>query len=370
MDQDIISRLRKRLSAEGLDAIIAVSPENVTYVSGFVVPSQSLMRWRHAICIVTADGKISMVAIDMEAATVKAHAGIDDLRIYREFMDDPMDELGEALKDLKLDRAKIGIEMEFLPAKDFARLQKIVPTVEWVPADAIFHKARQVKTANELTLLRSISKLTDKAIGDALQSARIGMTELELAGHLLSRLFAGGAENYKLMIIASGERSQFPNVGPTERKLQEGDVIRMEIFGQKSGYLAGICRTAVVGKPTSEQEQIWSNLIDCKYRVMDMIKPGARCKQIYQTFLKKFAELGFEPISFVGHGIGLFLHEEPYMGRYGDETLEEGMVAAIEPLVYIPRRMGLQNKDMLCVTRSGRELLSDSTPTDKLMRLG
>src|SRR5687767_13544639 len=71
MDQDIISRLRTRLSAEGLDAVIAISPENVTYVSGFVVPSQSLMRWRHAICIVTADGKISMVAIDMEAATVK-----------------------------------------------------------------------------------------------------------------------------------------------------------------------------------------------------------------------------------------------------------------------------------------------------------
>ena len=74
---------------EGLDAIVAMSPENVTYVSGFVVPSQSLMRWRHAACIVTADGRISMVAIDMEATTVKAHAGIDDLRIYREFSDDP-----------------------------------------------------------------------------------------------------------------------------------------------------------------------------------------------------------------------------------------------------------------------------------------
>jgi len=84
MDQEIVSRLKKRIAAEGLDAIIASSPENVTYVSGFVVPSQSLMRWRHAAVIVTADGRISMVAIDMEATTVKAHAGIDDLRIYRE----------------------------------------------------------------------------------------------------------------------------------------------------------------------------------------------------------------------------------------------------------------------------------------------
>ena len=146
MDQEIISRLKQRVIAEGLDAIVAMSPENVTYVSGFVVPSQSLMRWRHAACIVTADGRISMVAIDMEATTVKAHAGIDDLRIYREFSDDPMDKLAEALKDLKLDHGKVAIEMEFLPAKDFAKLQKQLPSVHWIAADAIFNKARQIKT--------------------------------------------------------------------------------------------------------------------------------------------------------------------------------------------------------------------------------
>lgn len=370
MDQEKISRLVKRIRESGLDAIIAISPENLTYVSGFVVPSQSLMRWRHAICIVTADGRISMVAIDMEANTVRAHAGIDDLRIYREFTEDPMNTLAETLKDLKLERAQIGIEMEFLPAKDFATLQKKLPAVQWVGGDGIFNKARQIKTPKELALLRSLSKLTDKAIGDTLRQAKPEMSEMDLAGLLLSSLFAGGAENYKLMIIASGERSQFPNVGPTDRRLKPGDLIRMEIFGQKNGYLAGICRTAVVGQPTAEQEQVWGNLIECKYLVMNLIKPGARCKEIYQQFLKKFSELGLEPISFVAHGIGLHLHEEPYMGRYGDEIVEAGMVGAFEPLVYIPGRFGLQNKDMFCVTETGCELLSDYTPTDTLLRVG
>ena len=370
MDQEIIARLKNRIVAEGLDAIIAISPENVTYVSGFVVPSQSLMRWRHAACILTADGRISMVAIDMEATTVKAHAGIDDLRIYREFTEDPMDKLAEALKDLKLDTGKVGIEMEFLPARDFATLQRNVPNISWVAADAIFNKARQVKTANELALLRSLSKLTDKAIGDTLRQARVGMSEMELAGHLLTSLFAGGAESYKLMIIASGERSQFPNVGPTERKLKAGDLIRMEIFGQKNGYLTGVCRTAVVGDATPEQYRIWSNLIECKYLVMDLIKPGASCPAIYRKFLEKFSALGFEPISFVAHGIGLHLHEEPYMGRYGNETVEAGMVGAFEPLVYIPGRFGMQNKDMFAVSATGCELLSDYTPTDTLLKVG
>lgn len=370
MDQEIIARLKKRITAEGLDAIIAVSPENVTYVSGFVVPSQSLMRWRHACCVVTAEGRISMIAIDMEATTVKAHAGIDDLRIYREFTDDPMCALAETLKDLGLDSGKVGIEMEFLPARDFATLGRKVPNVTWVAADAIFNKARQIKTAHELALLRSLSKLTDKAIGDTLRQAKVGMSEMELAGHLLKALFSGGAESYKLMIIASGERSQFPNVGPTERKLKAGDLIRMEIFGQKNGYLAGICRTAVVGEATPEQYKIWANLIECKYLVMDLIKPGASCPEIYRKFLEKFSGLGFEPISFVAHGIGLHLHEEPYMGRYGNETVEAGMVGAFEPLVYIPGRFGMQNKDMFCVSERGCELLSDYTATDTLLKVG
>src|SRR5262245_6996502 len=370
MDPEIISRLKKRLVGEGLDAIMALSPENVTYVSGFVVPSQSLMRWRHASCIVTAYGRVVMVAIDMEATTVKAHAGIDDLRIYREFSDDPMESIAITLHDLGLDHGRIGIELEFLPAKDFATLHKILPGVQWVAADRVFDTARQIKTPNELTLLRMLSKLTDKAIGDALRSAKVGMTEMELAGNLLKSLFAGGAESYKLMIIASGERSQFPNVGPTDRKLQSGDLIRMEIFGQKNGYLTGICRTAVVGDATPEQYKIWSNLIECKYLVMDLIKPGASCPEVYKKFLDKFSALGFEPISFVAHGIGLHLHEEPYMGCYGNETVEAGMVGAFEPLVYIPGRFGMQNKDMFCVNETGCELLSDVTPADELLRVG
>jgi Xaa-Pro dipeptidase len=370
MDSEIISRLRKRIIGEGLDAIVAMSPENVTYVSGFVVPSQSLMRWRHAACIVTADGKISMIAIDMEATTVKAHAGIDDLRIYREFTDDPMHKIADALIDLKLDRGKVAVELEFLPTKDFATLQKRLPNINWPAADGIFNKARQIKTPNELALLRSLSKLTDRALGDTLRSAKVGTSEMELAGTLLTSLFGAGAESYKLMIIASGERSQFPNVGPTERKLRHADIIRMEIFGQKSGYLTGVCRTAVVGEATEEQYKIWSNLIECKYLVMDLIKPGASCAEVYRKFLAKFSQLGFESISFVAHGIGLHLHEEPYMGRYGNETVEAGMVGAFEPLVYIPGRFGMQNKDMFCVTGTGCELLSDVTPTDTLLRVG
>jgi Xaa-Pro aminopeptidase len=301
---------------------------------------------------------------------VRKLAGIQDVRAYREFIDDPMEKLAALLTDLKLDHAKVGIEMDFIPAKDFQTLTRMLPRVIFVAAQSIFNRSREVKTTEELKLMRKLSKLTDDAIGSALRAARAEMTELDLAGLLTNGIFARGAENFRLMIIASGERSQYPNVGPTQRALQRGDLIRMEIFGVVNGYHAGVCRTAVVGSPTEEQRRIWNNLIECKYLVMDLVKPGASGKDIYLKFLGRFSALGFEPISFVGHGIGLFLHEEPYLGRYGDRFLEEGMVIAIEPLVYIPGRMGLQNKDMLAVTKNGCELLSDVTPADELMQIG
>ncbi len=369
MNPEIIDRQRKAMAEEGLDALISISPENVTYTAGFVVPSQPLMRWRHAICIVTCDGRVSMIVIDMEETTVKAHGGIDEVRVYREFTEDPMDRLCEALVNLKLDHAKLGMEMEYLPARDLMTLKSKLPVADFVAADGLFNKLRQVKTREELDLLRSLSRITDKAIGDTLQSARAGMTEMELAGMLTRGIFSAGAENFKLMIIASGERSQYPNVGPTQRVLNSGDLIRMEIFGVKNGYHAGVCRTAVVGSPTPEQEKIWDNLIECKYLVTGLIRPGASCREIYEKFIKKFSQLGFEPISFVGHGIGLFLHEEPYLARTSSEVLEEGMVLGIEPLVFIPGRMGLQNKDMVSVSKGGCELLSDTTHTDKLIRV-
>lgn len=370
MNEEIIQKQQRAMTREGLDALISSSPENLAYTVGFVVPSQLLMRWRHAMCIVTESGRTTMLTIDMEETTVRAHVRLDQLHVYREFTDNPILELTHALMAQGLGSSTIGLEMDYLSAQDYQTLYQAMPQATFVPADTLFRKLRQIKTMSEVDTLRTLSRITDSAIGATLSAAMPGMTELELAGQLTGRIFSEGADDFKLMIIASGQRSQYPNVGPTAKKLVAGDLIRMEIFGVRNGYHAGVCRTAVMGHPTTEQTQIWHNLIECKYLVMKMIKPGANARQIYERFLQKFAELGLEPISFVGHGIGVDLHEEPYLGRYGDSTLEAGMVLAIEPLVYIPGRMGLQNKDMLLVTDDGCELLSDVTPTEALIEIG
>lgn len=368
MRADVIARQVEAMAAAGVDALVAISPENFAYTAGFVVPSQPLMRWRHAMVIVRRDGRSALVGVDMEATTLRRHAGEVELRVWGEFRDRPMAVLAGLLTDLDLGAGVIGIEMDYFPAGDFAVLQSALPQARFIAVEGLYAGLRQRKTKEELELLRRLSRIADRAIGEAFRAVRAGMTEMDLAAALTQSIYAQGAEYFKLMIVATGERSEYPNVGPTHRVLRPGDLCRVEIFPTIAGYYAGVCRTAVVQEGSPVAERIWRNLVECKYIVLDMLRPGASTRRIYEAFLDKFGELDLPPISFVGHGIGLHLHEEPYLGKHSDGRLEAGMVLGIEPLVYgAGMGFGLQNKDMVAIGDTGAELLSDVTNTDRLI---
>ena len=370
MCEQIQKRLQQKLADTGLDAVICLSPENFAYASGFVVPSQSLMRWRHAAVVVPASGDPVYFCVDMEESTVRAKINGARYRAWGEFSDNPMLELAELLKEGGLERGRIGIEMDFLCAGDFARLQKTLPHAQFVAAEQDLARLRQIKTPGEIELMRRLSRLADEAIGNALAGVSAGDTEMDIAGGLTRSVYTLGADDFKLMIVATGERSVYPNVGPTLRELKAQDICRVEIFPVINGYHAGVCRTARVGESPPHADEIWKNLVECKYLVLDMIKPGASTREIYEAFINHLGKLNLPPISFVGHGIGLHLHEEPYLGCYSDEPLQAGMVLGIEPLVYDSGYgFGMQNKDIVLVTDTGSELLSDVTNTDELVTI-
>ncbi len=358
----------------GLDALVSCSPENFAYLTGFVVPSQPLMRHRHAMAIVTADGKSAVLGVDMEATTIGRRLPDTPTRIWAEFADDCIEQLADLLKGMGLATARIGIETNYLPAFDMDRLRLALPAARFEANHTLLDRMRQLKTADEIALLRRLSRISDQAITDALRAVQAGDSEMDLAGHLTRNVYALGAEQFKLMIVATGERSELPNVGPSERRLAPRDVCRVEIFSVIGGYQAGVCRTAIVQEAPPHAERIWQHLVDCKYMLLDMIKPGASCRVIYDAFIRKLAELDLPPISFVGHGIGLFLHENPYLGKTpeigqtGDALLEEGMVLGVEPLCYrTGHGYGMQLKDMLVVTAKGCEMLSDYCSNDQLI---
>jgi ectoine hydrolase len=372
MRQDVIARQARAMKEAGLDAVVSISPENFAYVTGFLSPTQPLMRWRHAMALVTADAAVVLVVVDMEASTIRAKSPPGtEIAVWREFEFDAMAVLADLLRKHGLASARIGIELDYLPAADFAALSEALPQARFVPAQAMLARLREIKTPAEIDLLRRLSRIADRAITEAYHAVRAGSSEMDLAAALTRGIYEQGAEYFKLMIVATGERSVFPNVGPTERVLAHGDVCRLEIFPMIGGYHAGVCRTAAVGAPPPHAESIWANLTACKHLLLSAIRPGASSRAIYQLYLDKVGELGLPPISFIGHGIGLALHEDPYLGPTADRALEAGMVLGIEPLIYQTGfGFGMQNKDMVLVTADGCELMSDYLDTDKLLIVG
>jgi Xaa-Pro aminopeptidase len=356
--------------AEGLDAVICISPENFGYVTGFIVPSQPLMRWRHAAVIVTADGKCAVLAVDMEESTVRNRLSGIEIRAWGEFSDRPMRVLSEMLAEMQLSGAAIGTELDYLPAGDYVELRSLLPRARFLSADRYLSRIRQIKTPEEIALMRRLSGIADKSIFTTFSDVTLGDTEMEIASGLTRNIYSLGAEYFKLMIIATGERSVFPNVGPTQRMLQAGDICRVEIFPIIEGYHAGVCRTARVRHSPPHADRIWKSLMECKHIVFDMIKPGASSREIYEAFVQRLGRLNLPAIKFVGHGIGLHLHEEPYLGMYSDVPLESGMVLGIEPLVYnTGHGFGMQNKDIVLVTDTGMELLSNYSNSEELLTI-
>ena len=145
MRKEIVAKQVKAMQAAGLDAMISCSPENFAYLTGFVVPSQPLIRHRHAMVIVTADGKTAIFGVDMEATTIKRREPDTPSRIWAEFTDSAMAVLASQLKELGLEAARIGIEMDYLPAGDLARLTRELPAAMFSGNEAILARLRQIK---------------------------------------------------------------------------------------------------------------------------------------------------------------------------------------------------------------------------------
>src|SRR5262245_34104069 len=175
MRQDVIGRQVRAMKEAGYDVLLSTSPENFAYVTGFLSPTQPLMRWRHAMALVTANRDVALTVVDMEASTIKAKCPPGtEIEDWKELKFDAMAVLANQLREHGLGLARIGIEMDYLPAGDFEALSKLLPEAAFVPAQALLARLREVKTPAEIGVLRRLSRIADKGITDAYQAVHAG----------------------------------------------------------------------------------------------------------------------------------------------------------------------------------------------------
>lgn len=353
-------RLAGSLEEIDVEAVVLLSPQAYTYATGFRVPSHPLMRWRHAAALVDRTGLRGVVSVDMETSTVELALPGVPLYEWKEFREDPMEALAKLISERLGEGAhRVGIELDFIPAAALERLRALLPAVVWVSCDQLVESCRASKTPSELALIRELVLAVDGALEGALRDSRAGDTEFEIGQRIINRLYSTGISEHRILIVASGERSWLPNVGPSERVVRPGEVVRVEVFGTREGYQAGVARTAVVGAPSAELEADWARLSAARAAALGAIRPGADPREIYSIYTEALGDWKDRAIVFFGHGMGLDLHELPYISSMSNDEIEAGAIIGVEPFVMLPGRYGLQVKDVIAVTEGGYEMISN-----------
>jgi len=365
-DAAVLRRVRQGMARANMDAVVAMSQDNATYLLGVGVPSHRLIRERRVAVLLPGDGDPAVVAVTVEESFLQANLEGVEIRSYDEHTQTATQVLAAIAHDRGLAGGRIGVEMDFIPAEDHAELGRLLPRAELVDAAGLFKQARWVKTAVELARIRHGGRIADEAVCEAFAAARAGMSERGLALRMTEAFLRRGGDEVRMVVVGAGERSSHPNAPPTDRVLRRGDIVRVDFLGCVGGYYTDCARTAVVGEPTAEQRRIYEALVAIHREVLGRIRPGTHTRDLYELYGARAREHRLNPLRFLGHGLGLGLHEGPFIDAHTDVVLEPGMVFAIEPVHFVPHEVGIHLEDVLVVTPEGHEVVTVATDTSAL----
>ena len=362
----ILEKARKLMAERGYEALLISSPENVAYAGGVSPPSQRIVRSRHAFVVVPVDGPTHYVTIQLEAGLVKRRATTDEIHVYQEFIEHPVDVAANLVKSIGAGSARIGIEASHLPAADVDRLRSHLPDALVSAVDEDFENLRLVKTPEEINTIRKIGAVAEAAAATAVAETSIGDTERDLGNRIAELYAAGGGDQLTMLVVGTGERSAEPNAPPTGKQIAKGDLIRIDVIGTMNNYYSDVARTAIAGEPDAEQRKIWTLLGDIRNRAIDAMRPGILSSDLYRIYSEAMDDAGLPKYHFLGHGLGVTLHEGPFISAIHDVRLEPGMVMCIEPLCLFEGRFGLQIEDEVLVTEDGCEPITNGGPLLKV----
>jgi len=227
---------------------------------------------------------------------------------------------------------------------------------------------RWCKDEKEIKALRKVFQISDKAFARIVKFIKPGRKEIDIAAKLEFILRKSGSEGPSFStIVASGERAACPHAQPTKKKIESGEMLKIDFGATFDGYRSDMTRTVFLGKATPRFKEIYGIVLEAQRRAIAAIKPGVPCKDVDAAARDYIASKGFgENFGHgTGHALGLDVHEPPRLSAKSSEVLAEGMVVTVEPGIYIPGWGGVRIEDVFVVRSSGPERLTH-TPNELL----
>lgn len=243
-------------------------------------------------------------------------------------------------------------------------LQNALPEMSWAPASSVTKQLRMRKEPAEVEALRAAAHGVDRVLARAPgEIVFAGRTEADVGRDLQRMTVDEGHELAAFAIVATGPNGASPHHEAGERVIANGDLVICDFGGRWNGYFSDVTRTFSVGEPTTEQSEVHSVVAAANAAGHDAVKPGVSCQEIDHAARKVIEEAGYGEwfIHRTGHGIGLEVHEHPYLVEGNDLLLEEGMTFSIEPGIYLPGRLGVRIEDIAACSEDGSDQLNQAS---------
>ena len=249
------------------------------------------------------------------------------------------------------------------PSFIFHQLMKTFPTWSWEIAGPLTAALRSRKEPEEIEKLKTASRLAGKALLRLLNEKLCGKTELETGEMLRAYCQAEGMRATSVGIVAAGENSALPHHETGNRVIREGDVLLIDFGADYCGYQSDMTRTVAVGRIPDGFEDIYRIVLEANERAFEAARPSIACETLDSVAREVIAEAGYGAYFThrLGHGIGMDVHEHPYIIQGNSELIQAGNVFSDEPGIYLPGRFGIRIEDILAVTETGAVRLTDVT---------
>ena len=342
--------VRRGLEAVDAGAAVFGLSSNLRYLTGFTdEPGERML-----LLLVPRDGEATFIVPELYAGQVEALSPAASLRVWADgenpdaLLTEIANSLGRDSGEILLDDSLWSVFVLGVQTAFFGRSFGL--------ASAVMAPLRAVKDDAEVAAMKRAGEITDGAYAAVTAKPISGLTEIELAGRLEAAMLAGGADGIAFAtLVASGPFSALPHYRAGIRRIESGDVVILDYGCRVDGYCSDITRTVVCGGPTPELEQVHAAVRRANQAARDRVGIGVRAEEVDAAARDALIEAGYGDrfIHRTGHGIGLDVHEPPYIVRGNEQRLEKGMAFSIEPGAYFTERFGVRIEDVVVVGDAG-----------------
>jgi Xaa-Pro aminopeptidase len=379
-----VAKAQAAMRTHGLDALVLWKDENVRYLTSLRAITLQYRSTTQYGVILFPQGKPALFLSGGEYARAK-----EAMPWIGEFVVIPiMEEVGmvevvtaehtaRLLRDHRADAGRVGFDGMTVPQLN--AYTRHLPKAEMADGETFMQEVRRVKLPDEVQILREAAALADAVTQTAIEAVRPGVRECEVAGEAMRTLFRLGGEYAHLAspFVASGERMSPPTRFATDKLIQNGDLVFIDIGACWNGYFGDVGRAVICGKPSAIQCKVYRTVHECLMVAHQGLRSGRTNTDVATEIQQAAARAGLKENFihlFIGHGIGITPNEPPYIGEPQKGTrevvLEAGMVFAVEPLIWVPGVRGgggVRLEDSILVTEGWPEVLNRCAFDERLL---